>query len=58
MSDFLLVLTLVTALGAGLVAGAFFAFSTFVMAALGRVTAPEGTRAMQEINVTVSTRGS
>jgi uncharacterized membrane protein len=53
MSDFLLVLTLVTALGAGLVAGAFFAFSTFVMAALGRVPAPEGTRAMQEINVTV-----
>jgi uncharacterized membrane protein len=53
MSDALFVLTLVTALGAGLVAGAFFAFSTFVMAALGRVPAPEGIRAMQEINVTV-----
>jgi uncharacterized membrane protein len=53
MSDALLVLTLVTALGAGLVAGAFFAFSTFVMAALGRVPAPEGIRAMQQINITV-----
>jgi uncharacterized membrane protein len=53
MSDALLVLTLVTALGAGLVAGAFFAFSTFVMAALGRVPDPEGIRAMQQINITV-----
>ncbi len=53
MSDALLVLTLASAVGAGLVAGAFFAFSTFVMAALGRVPAPEGIRAMQEINITV-----
>jgi uncharacterized membrane protein len=53
MSDALLVLTLATALGAGLVAGTFFAFSTFVMAALGRVPAPEGIRAMQQINITV-----
>jgi uncharacterized membrane protein len=53
MSDALLVLTLVTAVGAGLVAGVFFAFSNFVMAALGRVPAAEGIRAMQEINVTV-----
>jgi uncharacterized membrane protein len=53
MPDALLALTLVTALGAGLVAGAFFAFSTFVMAALGRVPAPEGIRAMQQINITV-----
>jgi len=53
MPDALLVLTLVSALGAGLVAGAFFAFSTFVMAALGRVPAPEGIRAMQQINITV-----
>jgi uncharacterized membrane protein len=53
MPDPLLILTLATALGAGLVAGVFFAFSTFVMAALGRVPAPEGIRAMQEINVTV-----
>jgi uncharacterized membrane protein len=53
MSDALLLLTLVTALGAGLVAGAFFAFSTFVMAALGTVPAQEGIRAMQQINITV-----
>jgi uncharacterized membrane protein len=53
MTDALLILTLATALGAGLIAGAFFAFSTFVMAALGRVPAPEGIRAMQEINITV-----
>ena len=53
MPDALLILTLAAALGAGLVAGAFFAFSTFVMAALGRVPPPEGIRAMQEINVTV-----
>jgi uncharacterized membrane protein len=53
MTDALLILTLATALGAGLIAGAFFAFSTFVMAALGRVPTPEGIRAMQEINLTV-----
>jgi uncharacterized membrane protein len=56
MYDALLVLTLAAALGAGLVAGVFFAFSTFVMAALGRVPAPQGIRAMQEINVTVINR--
>jgi uncharacterized membrane protein len=53
MPDALLVLTIVTALGAGLVAGVFFAFSTFVMAGLGRIPAPEGIRAMQQINITV-----
>jgi uncharacterized membrane protein len=37
MSDALFVLTLVTALGAGLVAGAFFAFSSFILAALGGI---------------------
>jgi uncharacterized membrane protein len=53
MPDVLLVLTFASAVGAGLVAGAFFAFSTFVMAALGRVPDPEGIRAMQAINITV-----
>lgn len=53
MSDTLTVLTIVTALGAGVVAGVFFAFSTFVMAALGRIPVPEGIRAMQQINITV-----
>jgi uncharacterized membrane protein len=53
MPDALLVLVLVTAVGAGLAAGVFFAFSNFVMSALGRIPAAEGIRAMQEINVTV-----
>lgn len=48
-------LTFVALLGAGLVAGVFFAFSTFVMAALRRLPAPQGITAMQSINVTVLT---
>jgi len=45
------VLTILAALGSGLVAGILFAFSTFVMKALGR-TAPEtGIAVMQSINV-------
>jgi uncharacterized membrane protein len=51
MSGTLYVATLVTALGCGLVAGAFFAFSSFVMAALGRLPAAGGIAAMQSINV-------
>ena len=47
------VLTLLAALGAGLVAGIFFAFSAFIMAALGRIPAPKGIAAMQSINVAV-----
>ena len=45
--------TVLTALGAALVAGIFFAFSTFVMAALGRLHPEKGIAAMQAINVTV-----
>jgi uncharacterized membrane protein len=41
------------ALGCGLVAGIFFAFSNFVMKALARVPDEHGMRAMQAINVTV-----
>jgi uncharacterized membrane protein len=37
MSDVLVVLTFVTALGCGLSAGALFNFSSFVMAALARL---------------------
>jgi uncharacterized membrane protein len=51
MPDGLFVLTLLTALGSGLVAGFFFAFSILVMPALGRVPSAEGARAMQEINI-------
>lgn len=42
----------VAAVGAGLVGGVFFAFSTFVMQGLGRLPARDAARAMQEINVT------
>jgi uncharacterized membrane protein len=51
MDGFLFALTLVTALGCGLSAGALFAFSSFVMSALGRLPAPQGIAAMQSINV-------
>lgn len=45
-------LKLCTALGCGLVAGVFFAFSTFVMSALARLQPREGITAMQAINIT------
>jgi uncharacterized membrane protein len=40
-------------LGCGLVAGVFFAFSTFVMKALGRLPPAQGLAAMQSINEVV-----
>ena len=46
-------LLITAALGAVVVAGLFFAFSTFVMAALDRLVPAEGIRAMQAINVAV-----
>jgi uncharacterized membrane protein len=54
MSDGLrFALILVAALGSGLVAGVFFAFSTFVMSALSRLPPAQGIAAMQSINVAV-----
>jgi len=53
MSALLLGLTVVAALGCGLIAGAFFAFSSFVMKALARLPAPQGIAAMQSINLVV-----
>lgn len=50
-------LTFATALASGLMAGVFFAFSTFVMKALGRIPAAEGISAMQSINVVVERSG-
>jgi uncharacterized membrane protein len=44
--------TLLAALSTGLMAGVFFAFSTFVMRALARLPNPRGIEAMQSINVT------
>lgn len=46
-------LAILAALGSGLMAGTFFAFSTFVMKGLGRLPAAQGIAAMQSINVTV-----
>lgn len=49
-----------TVVGSALMAGVFFAFSTFVMKALRRLPSPQGIAAMQSINVAVinPTRGS
>ena len=47
------VITLVSALGCGLIAGAFFAFSSFVMKALAQLPASQGIAAMQSINIVV-----
>jgi uncharacterized membrane protein len=44
--------TLLAALSTGLMAGVFFAFSTFVMKALARLPIPLGIEAMQSINLT------
>jgi len=48
-ADVLSVLTLVAALGCGLVAGIFFVFPTFIMKALARIPAAQGIAAMQSI---------
>jgi len=45
------VLAIAGALGAGLNAGVFYAFSTFVMQALGRLPANNAVEAMQAINI-------
>jgi uncharacterized membrane protein len=49
----LFALAFTAAIGSGLVAGIFFAFSTFVMAALARLPPDQGVAAMQSINITV-----
>lgn len=54
-NSFLVVLTLVSALGCGLIAGVFFAFSSFVMKSLARLPAPQGIAAMQSINIVAIT---
>ncbi len=46
-------LKLFSALGCGLIAGVFFAFSTFVLSALARLKPAQGITAMQSINITV-----
>ncbi|MBX4955065.1 DUF1772 domain-containing protein [Rhizobium lentis] len=50
----ILILSLVAAaIGSGLVAGIFFAFSTFIMTAFARIPAEQGIAAMNAINVTI-----
>lgn len=51
--NILTILEIAAALGAGLTAGIFYAFSTFVMAAFARLPAEQGIAAMNSINVTV-----
>jgi len=57
IQQIILVLTFIAAVGCGVVAGIFFAFSSFVMAALGRLPAAQGIVAMQSVNVTVINPG-
>lgn len=51
----LFALTLAGVLGAALVAGVLFAFSSFVMPGLNRLQAREGILAMQAVNITAVT---
>jgi uncharacterized membrane protein len=47
------ILMFISALGCGLIAGVFFAFSAFVMNALSRLPPAQGIAAMQSINIVV-----
>ncbi len=51
-----LFITLLAALGCGLIAGVFLAFSSFVLPALARLRPAQGVRAMQSINRVVLNR--
>jgi uncharacterized membrane protein len=53
MANGILLLIFAGAIGSGVIAGIFFAFSTFVMTALGRIPPEQGIAAMQSINVAV-----
>ncbi len=53
MSSLLLIATILAALGSGLIAGFFFAFSACVMEALRRLEPSAGIAAMQSINIVV-----
>jgi uncharacterized membrane protein len=48
-----MILALLVCIGAGIVGGVFFAFSTFVMKALAQLPHNQGVAAMQRINVVV-----
>lgn len=53
MLALLFALTLLSALGSGLMAGLFFTFSTFAMSAFGRLPPAQGIAAMQSINIVI-----
>ena len=53
IDDVLFALTLVSALGCGLMAGVFFAFSACAMNALARLSPAQGIAAKQSINIAV-----
>lgn len=57
MEPLVVALTWISALGAALIAGVFFGFSTFIMTALGHRPPAEGIAAMQEINLVVVRSG-
>jgi uncharacterized membrane protein len=50
-------LVFMAAIGSGIVAGAFFAFSSFVMPALGRISPTQAVAAMNSINITALNPG-
>jgi uncharacterized membrane protein len=52
LERYLFILTFTAAIGCGLAAGVFFAFSTFVMPALARLQPAQGIAAMQSMNIT------
>lgn len=54
MTDhYLFALSFAAALGCGLMAGIFFAFSNFVMRALAKIPPSQGIAVMQAVNITV-----
>jgi uncharacterized membrane protein len=53
MSSLLYSTTFIAALGSGLVAGIFYAFSAFIMKALGNLPPEKGIAAMRSINVAI-----
>lgn len=56
MSTLITIAAVAALIGAALIGGVFFAFSSFIMKALGRLPSQEGIAAMQSINVVVLNR--
>jgi uncharacterized membrane protein len=54
LNKLIFAMTLLTGLGCALMAGVFFAFSSFVMKGLSRLPADQGIAAMQSINAAVT----